>query len=370
MTPSNAARAVVVRGLPGTGKTTLSAELQELMSPAVHLNVDVLRDMTRPRLMENRHIEAMELAAAEQGLLLAAQGYNVILDSVFLSVSTVFRIVERYGAARLPTTVCSLEGSLELLLEVEAERDAEQRIGSDRVRELFPQFEAWPQALAAHGEGLAKRIAETAPEPMPVSESIEVAIARHGQAEIDRDRYPEDYEVGLSALGRHQAQSLANSASRQCYQRVVSSPLPRALETAEIVADRLGVELETDERLSERIFECFHGRSYREIERTHGAWFLSQLRNASDRVELPGVESLKAAGQRSTAALEAVIATRRSTIIVTHGGPHAWMLCSLCDLPFRRNRQFYLAKGHATVLRYREARFERIVRVNGKLGAY
>ena len=74
---------------------------------------------------------------------------------------------------------------------------------------------------------------------------------RHGQAHHDgRGFYGPD--APLSELGRRQAVSLAASLSfSPALDALYSSSLPRAVETAEAVAARLGLEVMVDRRLAE-----------------------------------------------------------------------------------------------------------------------
>ena len=74
---------------------------------------------------------------------------------------------------------------------------------------------------------------------------------RHGQARHDsRGLYGPD--APLSELGRRQVASLAVSLeSGPALDALYSSNLPRAVETAEAVAVRLGLEVLVDERLAE-----------------------------------------------------------------------------------------------------------------------
>ena len=74
---------------------------------------------------------------------------------------------------------------------------------------------------------------------------------RHGQARHDsRGLYGPD--APLSELGRRQVASLAASlGSGPEFDALYSSNLPRAVETAEAVAERLGLEIVVDRRLAE-----------------------------------------------------------------------------------------------------------------------
>jgi len=74
-----------------------------------------------------------------------------------------------------------------------------------------------------------------------------VRFVRHAQVEIELGRPASTWR--LSAAGRASAEELA--ARIAPVPRVVSSPEPKAVATAEPLARRSGVELELDERLRE-----------------------------------------------------------------------------------------------------------------------
>ena len=78
-----------------------------------------------------------------------------------------------------------------------------------------------------------------------------VTLVRHGQANTGATD-EESYD-NLSDLGRDQARWLAEYVKRSAYapDRIVAGPLHRQRQTAEIVAEALRMDIETDERLRE-----------------------------------------------------------------------------------------------------------------------
>lgn len=74
---------IIVCGLPGTGKSSLSAKLAETYS-AVHLNSDVIRKklFENPSYTEEEKEAVYKEMAGQVGELLA-KGSNVILDATF-----------------------------------------------------------------------------------------------------------------------------------------------------------------------------------------------------------------------------------------------------------------------------------------------
>lgn len=80
-----------------------------------------------------------------------------------------------------------------------------------------------------------------------------VEVVRHAKAH-SRKRWsgPSDRERPLAEEGWHQAHRLgAELAARGSIARIVSSPLLRCVQTVEPLADTVGAEVATDERLAE-----------------------------------------------------------------------------------------------------------------------
>jgi len=83
---------------------------------------------------------------------------------------------------------------------------------------------------------------------------MELLIIRHGQSHADlEDRHEGRADFSLTELGKHQAR-LAAAYLYRTYplEYVISSPLKRARETAEVIAGPLQLAIHTDDRLMER----------------------------------------------------------------------------------------------------------------------
>ena len=81
-----------------------------------------------------------------------------------------------------------------------------------------------------------------------------VLVARHGETTWNLEgRYQGRLESELSELGKRQGSALADALTHEKPRiaRIVSSPLKRCTTTAQFVADRFGLSVETDERLIE-----------------------------------------------------------------------------------------------------------------------
>ena len=88
---------------------------------------------------------------------------------------------------------------------------------------------------------------------------LTLVLTRHGLTERSE---PEQHlgqhiDISLSDAGRRQAEALARRLAGVRFARVISSPLFRAQETAEIVAR--GLRAETDPRLKEMDYGAWEG---------------------------------------------------------------------------------------------------------------
>lgn len=147
------------------------------------------------------------------------------------------------------------------------------------------------------------------------------AFIRHGQTDWNRDdRLQGSSDIPLNDVGRQQAHDAAAVLRDGGWEAIVSSPLSRARETAEIIAAQLGIEL---------------GPSYPAfVERDYG---VNEGGSSSDIVarypdrDYPGAESLASVVARGTEGLDEVAAdfNDRNTIIVCHGTIIRYTLASL-----------------------------------------
>jgi len=129
-------------------------------------------------------------------------------------------------------------------------------------------------------------------------------LARHGETAYNAERrFQGQGQVGLSERGREQARELAEEAASHGIASLWSSPLPRARETAEIVAQRLGLEIVEEPRLMETDAGDWKDRRFAEVEAEEPELFAAFLAGDSD-FAFPGGESFAAQQERVVAALD------------------------------------------------------------------
>ncbi|MEW2554937.1 bifunctional RNase H/acid phosphatase [Streptomyces zhihengii] len=127
----------------------------------------------------------------------------------------------------------------------------------------------------------------------------------------------------LSPAGRRQADAVAAAlAARGTVQTVVTSPLRRCRETAQTVAERLGLPVIVDEGLRETDFGAWEGLTFAEVRERHpddlDAWLASPKAAPTG-----GGESFATVARRVAATRERLLAAHRgrTTLLVTHVTP-------------------------------------------------
>ena len=94
---------------------------------------------------------------------------------------------------------------------------------------------------------------------------------RHGQTDWNlQGRFQGHADIPLNATGLQQARDAAVRLTPLAIDRVVSSPLIRALKTAAIVAEQIALPVHIDGQLAERSFGSFDGLVIADVKRQHG----------------------------------------------------------------------------------------------------
>ena len=92
-------------------------------------------------------------------------------------------------------------------------------------------------------------------------------LIRHGQTDMNKDQlYYGRLDVPINETGKEQAENTRKNLVELeiDYDKIYSSPMKRAYETAEIVNYK-NLEIEKDDELREMDFGIFEGLSYKEI---------------------------------------------------------------------------------------------------------
>ena len=223
---------------------------------------------------------------------------------------------------------------------------------AQRAHALVSRFEqvrfAWiPRAQNAHADRLANEAMDTqagaAPSPAAsptrwtgaLGTPTRLLLLRHGQTEMSIDRrYSGRGDVPLTEHGRQQAAAAAKRIAAMpdvVGVPVLASPLTRAKQTAQAVADAIGSRVETHQGLLETDFGEWEGRTFTEASERdpdlHRKWL------GDSAVAPPGGESFDAVARRVTAFLDDVLAQHagHTVLVVSHVTPIKLLLRRALD---------------------------------------
>jgi probable phosphoglycerate mutase len=165
--------------------------------------------------------------------------------------------------------------------------------------------------------------------------SLTTVLVRHGASPLSpQKRFSGRGDVPLSAEGREQAARVAaRLADRGGIDLVVTSPLRRAVRTAEAVAAAVGAEMVVDRDLVETDFGQWEGYTFAEVREQWPAELDAWL--ASPDVAPPGGESFTATAERVAGALARLRSAHlgKTLAVVSHVTPIKTLLRFALDAP-------------------------------------
>jgi broad specificity phosphatase PhoE len=177
-------------------------------------------------------------------------------------------------------------------------------------------------------------------------------LARHGETDWNRaGRWQGHSDTSLNELGREQAGRLADELA-ETVDVVYSSDLSRARETAEIVAARLGLDVQFDSRLRERGFGSWEGLTRAEIAERDASsleqWEAGEGHGAHD------AEPFDAFADRMHRFLEEVAEQHpdERVLVIAHGGSIRVIHALAMGLDYIRDHRSIPAVPNCAVARY------------------
>ncbi|TVS16515.1 MAG: histidine phosphatase family protein [Gammaproteobacteria bacterium] len=161
----------------------------------------------------------------------------------------------------------------------------------------------------------------------------ELIFLRHGQTEWNADgRLQGRGDSPLTPLGRSQVEAHLDWLASRRPQRLLTSPLGRARATAAILADTLGLEVETDPRLMERSMGGFEGWTLAEIEAASPDDISARARDPWN-YRAPGGENYDDMSDRVRPLVDDLLASPpERVVVVSHGTLVRALLCQVLEL--------------------------------------
>lgn len=193
-----------------------------------------------------------------------------------------------------------------------------------------------------------------------------ILLIRHGSTDAMKHvlcgRMP---DVHLNELGLQQARQLANSLKDNCgVDEVISSPLERTVETAEIIAAETGAQLQVDNGWIELNYGDWTGESINKIRGLDSWDRYNQSRSTSMP---PGGESLTQVQARALDALQRILSrgveAALTIAIVSHGDVIRALLALVLGIPLDYVHRFKISPASISEIAF-DVSYIKVARIN------
>lgn len=186
----------------------------------------------------------------------------------------------------------------------------------------------------------------------------EIILARHGEtewnvAEVFRGRV----DIELNETGMKQAELLAEYLRDLRIAAIYSSPLKRALKTAEMMASHRNLDVEIAPGLIDFDYGEWQGLSHEVVKDRYKELYAEWIKNPH-QVKMPAGESLNDVRRRAAGVVDSVVTRYESTVVlVAHRVVNKVLICVLLGLD---NSHFWNIRQDAcgiTTFTYENERF-------------
>ncbi len=157
----------------------------------------------------------------------------------------------------------------------------------------------------------------------------QVILIRHGETDWNTQQiFRGKIDIPLNESGLAQARAVRESLKDREIDKIYSSPLSRALETARILGENRNLKIETEEAFIDIDFGRWQGLSHQKVSEEHKDLYEMWLSNPQT-VTFPEGESLETVRTRSGKALDEIVENHpgETLAIVSHRVLNKVLLC-------------------------------------------
>jgi broad specificity phosphatase PhoE len=184
---------------------------------------------------------------------------------------------------------------------------------------------------------------------------LRLILIRHAETQWNKERRIQggSSDTGLSEVGLSQARQLASFFEKDDINVIASSPLQRALDTANFIAQPHKIQVKVDERLREIEVGDLEGLSWANLD-TSFTQFLLQKWQGGGTKNLPGGESFVQLQQRVWDSVEQLQNECNSdnVIIVSHYFATLAIIFRALDISPEHLPKFRIGNGGISILEY------------------
>jgi broad specificity phosphatase PhoE len=193
---------------------------------------------------------------------------------------------------------------------------------------------------------------------------LKLILVRHGETHWNKDGLIQgaDSDIELNDTGLEQARRLAVFLRNEPITTVLSSPLRRAIATAEVIAGEHQLPVKTDEGLKELKVGDLEGVSISNLSTTFSRFLLKWWQDG-EAMKLPNGESLVDLQQRVWKAIDGLMERQKTgsdldtdgtAVVVSHYFVTLAIILKALDLPLEYFIKFKLDLGGVSILEFRD----------------
>jgi len=193
---------------------------------------------------------------------------------------------------------------------------------------------------------------------------LKLILVRHGETHWNEAGLIQggDSDIELNDTGLEQARKLAAFLESEPITAMLSSPLQRAIATAEVIANHHQLPVEIDQGLRELKVGDLEGMSVSNLPTTFSR-FLLQWWQDGEAMKLPNGESLVELQQRAWKVIERLLERHKTSpehnkdatvVVVSHYFVTLVIILKGLDLPLDFFTKFKLDLGGVSILEFRD----------------
>jgi len=176
-----------------------------------------------------------------------------------------------------------------------------------------------------------------------------IYLVRHGESINNvQEIFPDDYEAeySLTPEGIKQAQLTGRYLSLVRADLLISSPVKRASQTAEIISEKIGKKIIFDDRLREAGLGNLRGKDWRQLVSKEPEWYKEYFTDASKY----GIEKYSSIQKRMLLVLQDFSGSD-SIIIVSHLEPIRSLIAISLGISGEEARKIKISNASVSVLK-------------------
>ena len=160
-----------------------------------------------------------------------------------------------------------------------------------------------------------------------------IILVRHGETEWNvSEVFRGRIDIELNQTGIKQAELLAEYLSKRKLDAIYSSPLQRAVKTAEIIAGYHKLRVEIAPGLIDFDYGKWQGLPHQEVKDKYKELYAEWI-SRPEKVRIPAGESLNDVRKRAMRVVSEVITTYEGTVVlVAHRVVNKVLICALLEL--------------------------------------